>query len=600
MHRPSSGVLRMPAVRGVLAASWVVLCILLSGTDVGLNCFAQSGERDRDRVKARPRVTARKRVRRPPQVRPRSVEVSLWVISNPPGCRVFVDDLMRGETNSAGELEVRLTPGSYSVRVSRDGYITRQGDVEVSYGMDEQEVEFTLPVAMTTLNVVTDPPETEIYLDNIYRGTSNAAGLLVIERVSPGQPHTLRATKEAYQQQSMPLSSYSGQISIKLVPDSIRLKVVTEPPETEVYLDGVYKGTSTADGLLLIEQVNPNQTHTLRAKREGYTQQSVNVPHNSTEVPVKLSPDPVVLLAKSLKQHAAQGRLSEAFEEYNRLAAAAPDHQELPRLLESMLQSLQARTATILRRVGPYGLVAEPKELEEMADLYEQARRWREGDETIDEFARYWGLKHLLARAEQSSSVAEREGLQQKARAALAEIGGHGSRNVYLLLDLGWAWWKLKDKPAAQKNFKQVQELKPDWAYTHFALGSLAMNEAESEVKKSVKAVKYAQAINSFTSAIELKHDFARAYALRSIAFGAIKRYEEAVASGLQAVTLDPQSAYAHFALGFAYFQKGKSSYRHAINEYNQALLLGGAELDDATKAVIQQKLAIIRRVIKK
>lgn len=600
MHRLFSGVLRTSAARGMLAASCVILCILLSGTDAGLICFAQQGERDRDRVKARPRVTTRKRVRRPPQVRAKPVEVSLWVISKPPGCRVYVDDVMRGETNSEGELEIRLTPGSYFVRVSREGYITRQGDVDVSYGMEEQEVEFTLPAALTTLNVVTDPPETEIYLDNVYRGTSNAAGLLVIERVSPGQPHTLRATKEAYQQQSMPLSSYSGQISIKLVPNSIRLKVVTEPPETEVYLDGVYKGTSTADGILLIEQVNPNQTHTLRAKRDGYIQQSVNVPHDSTEVPIKLAPDPVVLLAKSLKQNAAQGRLREAFEEYGRLAAAAPEHQELPRLLESMLQSLQARTAAMLRRVGPYGLVAEPKDLEEMAGLYEQARRWREGDETIDEFARYWGLKHLLTRAGQSASVAEREGMQQKARAALAEIGSHSSRNVYLLLDLGWIWWKLRDKPAALKNFKQVQELKPDWAYAHFAFGSIAMNEAEYEAKKSIKEVKYTQAISYFTKAIELKHDFIRAYALRSIAYGFIKRYEEAVASGLQAVTLDPQSAFARFALGFAYFQKGKSSYRNALNEYSQALSLGSTELDDATRADIQQKLAVIRRVVKK
>jgi hypothetical protein len=586
------------AGRSARTALSAALCLILCVTVLP----AQEGERGREsaRIKARPAAASRRRRPRPrPSVKMRPAQISLWVVTEPAGCRVFVDDELRGETDSEGELEVRLTPGSYFVRVSREGYGSKEGEVDVSREEEEQEVEFKLSLAPVTLNVVTDPPGTEIYLEDVYRGTSNPAGLLVIERVNPNQPHKLRAAKEGYQQQSMPLTTYTGQILVKLVPDSVRLRVTTDPPETEVYLDDVYKGTSTPDGLLLIEQVNPNQTHTLRAKREGYTQQSTNVRPNTAEASIKLSPDPVVLFVRGLKQNASQGRLGEAFQDYGRLIAAAPEHTELPRLLESILQGLQARTLTMLRRTGPYGLLPEPGEVQEMNGLYEQAARWKAGDDNIDEFAKYWGLKNLLARAE-SASDAEREGLQRKARAILSDFSAHGSRNVYLLLDLGWAWRRLADQAAARKNFQQALELKPDWAYAHFALALLAMSEAEREVSKPAKSARYAEAIDGFTKAIELKHDFARAYALRAVSYGVLNRHEEAVAGGLQAVAVEPQSAYAHFALGFAYFQKGKSGYRNALGEFNRALSLGGDELDENTRAAIQQKLATIRRTIKK
>ncbi len=237
--------------------------------------------------------------------------------------------------------------------------------------------------------------------------------------------------------------------------------------------------------------------------------------------------------------------------------------------------------------------------MQELSSLYEQARRRRAGDDTVDYFNRYWAFKDLMRRAELSSSLPEREDLRRRARAILSELDGPQSANVYLLLDLGWAWWKLNDKPAALKHFTRAQELKPDWVYAHFALGTVALNEAELQVSKSGKALKYGQAIASFDKAIEAKHDFARAYALRGIAYAGMNRYEEAVANGHQAVALDPQSAYAHFALGFAYFQRGKTGYRSALNAYERALSLGGPELDDATRGSIQQRLAVIKKALK-
>lgn len=144
-----------------------------------------------------------------------------------------------------------------------------------------------------------------------------------------------------------------------------------------------------------------------------------------------------------------------------------------------------------------------------------------------------------------------------------------------------------------------ARELKPNWAYPHFGIGVLARNTAENERVNSVKKMAYVLAIDQFAKAIRLKHDFASAYALQSLSYTSLKRDDEALASGLQAVAVDPQNAMAHFALGSAYFEKGKSGYRKALSELNQAISLGGSDLNQSTRNTIQMQLARIKRTIK-
>lgn len=552
-----------------------------------------------NRIPTRPRDKRRTGDRRAAPSKQAARTISLWVVSKPSGCKVAVDDAPQGETDAGGELELRLLAGTHTIRVSRDGYITSQSEVDVIATPEAREVEFTLSPALSSVNIVSDPPEAEVYLDDVYKGASNANGLLVIERVNPSQPHTLRVRKDGYQQQSVPVTSYSGQISVKLLPDSSKLKIVTDPPEAEIYLDEVYKGTSTVDGLLMIEQVNPNQIHSLRAKREGYRQQAISVAPHSSEASIKLQPDPVVLLVKSIKQHVAQGQLVEAFDTYSQLTAQSPDHQELPRLAETILQSLQARSTDMVKRIEFYGLATSLNNAEEMSKLYLQARTWRAGDETIDILSKYWTTEYLLAKAAKAASATEREELQRNAQSVLSDLSERNLRNVYLLLDVGWAWLTLNNPSTAAKYFTAALELKPDWSYPHFALGLMAMEAGDRELVKATKAAKYGQAIDSFTKAINLKHDFPRAYAMRAIAYANLKRHEESTANGLQAIALDPNSAYTHYALGFAYFQKGKSQYRNARDELNRALAVDAGELNEETKAGARQILAQIAKAIK-
>jgi hypothetical protein len=499
-------------------------------------------------------------------------------------------------------LQVPLAPATYTLRLSRDGYITSVEDIEVTSALGpQQEVEFSLAPSLATLNIVTDPVGAEVYLDDMYKGTSNSNGLLVIDRLNPSQPHKLRITKPGYAPQSdVPVTTYSGQISIRLLPDSVRVKVTTDPPDIEVYLDDVYKGASTSDGLLTVDQVNPNQSHRVRGKKAGYVEQLRVLSPNNSEISIRLLPDPVVLLVKDIKQQIAEAHLHKAFEGYEQLSVDAPDHPELTRLLESILQSLQLRSTDKLKQIEPFGVAIKLNEADEMKKLYDQARKWRPGDDVIETFGKYWDMKLALTKADQSISTPEKEALRRNAQSLLIDLSQRNMRNMNLLLEFGWAWWKLNDPVNAQKNFSSAQELKPDWSYPHFGSAVLAMQAGDREVNKKSKSVKYGEAINSFTKAIDLKRDFSWAYALRAIAYAYLKNYPESISSGLQAITIDPKSAYCHFALGYAHFQKGgKAAYRSARDEFERALALDGAELDQGTKSSIQEWLAIIQRKIK-
>ena len=169
--------------------------------------------------KAIPKLTSHRRLKRTTSglSKTRRTPVgpsSLWLISKPPNCKVLSDGVLQGETNAEGELELKLDPGTHTIRVTREGYVTSEGEVDVVATSDATEVEFTLAPAVTSVNVVTNPTEAEVYIDDIYKGASNGNGLLVIERINPSQSHTLRVAKAGYQSQTVPITTYAGQISI--------------------------------------------------------------------------------------------------------------------------------------------------------------------------------------------------------------------------------------------------------------------------------------------------------------------------------------------------------------------------------------------------
>lgn len=553
----------------------------------------------------------------------------ITIISNVPYCDVAINDEPeeRG-TDERGRLVIPMMPGFYEVRITKSGYVTEGREIEVK--ASGQEERFTLRRALLPFKVKTNPPGAKVFLDGEREGVSDAEGLLTFEKVDPSVQHSLRASKEDYHDATVTVPPYNGEAAIRLTRAMRPLRVKTIPPEADVYLDDDYKGKSDAQGFLDIPKVKAGREHSLRAVKDGHvtTTDTVASDHEFARVilpPDRPSPTPTPVPAPTPGPTPApatiptpapasavdgvevirlvkEGRLARAIEIYAVLTSSEPQNPSLTGHLDELLRALHERTSAALARVGPYGLTVPVEEARELSELYERVRKWRPGDQRLQALAEYWTAKYWQAGAQAIPSQGGREVYLKKARAAAQDAGAFDPRDAQILFDLGCLYRTLGDTEAATKYFDEARTLDPAWAHPLFALATIDMRAAETAVAKAAKAAHYERAIDNFTKAITLNPAFLQAYELRCFAYAVMNRHREAVASGQQAVALKPTSAYAHYALGFAYYQLGankdKKEYHNAINEFNLALTLTDDRLDPQTLDGVRQKLAVMKRAL--
>jgi len=579
------------------------------------------------RAPRRPR--ADRRVSNTPRpVKPRFVRVV--IISNLPDCVVTIDnEIEEHRTDEQGRLMIPMEPGIYDVTVTKSGYVTDGRVIDVKAPPYQQEERFTLSRALFPLKVKTSPPGAKVSLDGKLQAESDAEGIVTF-KVDPTVPHTLRASKEDYVAKDVTLPPRRLTETIILTRDLRPLTVWTNPPEAEVFLDGDLKGKSDAKGFLNIAKVKADMEHSVQVAKEGYVTKTETLRPNHEFIPVTLDaegsavsvattasaiPTPVTIPAPTptpapslaptvdgseVSRLVKEGRLARAIEAYALLASSEPQNLLLTVYLDELLQTMHERTSAALARVGPYGLAVPVEEARELSELYERVRKWRPGDQRLQALAEYWTAKYWQVGAQLIPSQGGREVYLQKARAAAKDAGAFNPRDARVLFDIGWLHRTLGDTDAAVRYFNEAHVLDSAWAYPLFALATIDMRAAEMEVAKAAKATRYERAVDNFTKAITINPAFLQAYELRCLAYAVINRHQEAVASGQQAVALKPTSAYAHYALGFAYYQfgldKDKKQYRNAINEFNLALTLADDALDPPTLESVRQKLAAMKK----
>lgn len=206
-----------------------------------------------------------------------------------PDCGVAVDDELEEKgTDEQGRLVIPMEPGVYNIRVTRPGYVTDGREVEVKASPAyRQEELFTLTRELLSLKVKTNPAGIKVTLDGSREGESDAEGWLTFKQVDLSVRHTLRGFKENFVGEPVTVLPYQKEATVRLTRDLLTLKVKTYPPQAMVYLDDVLKGTSDADGVLLIPKVKTGKEHSLRAEKDGVTH-SVTVPPDYELAVVKL------------------------------------------------------------------------------------------------------------------------------------------------------------------------------------------------------------------------------------------------------------------------------------------------------------------------
>jgi hypothetical protein len=108
------------------------------------------------------------------------------ISSNPPGAAVYANGVYVGQTRAGAPLVFsQVTPGTYSVLLSKEGYQDYTGNVQIQAG---QNYDFTVtltPVSNPTtgsISVTSSPTGAEVYLNNVFKGLSP----LTLDKLSPG------------------------------------------------------------------------------------------------------------------------------------------------------------------------------------------------------------------------------------------------------------------------------------------------------------------------------------------------------------------------------------------------------------------------------
>ncbi|MBE9228272.1 tetratricopeptide repeat protein [Phormidium sp. LEGE 05292] len=89
---------------------------------------------------------------------------------------------------------------------------------------------------------------------------------------------------------------------------------------------------------------------------------------------------------------------------------------------------------------------------------------------------------------------------------------------------------------------------------------------------EQMQSQNYSEAVQDFTDAIELKHDFFAAFSNRCLAYLQLGEYESAVQDCTEAVSLNSQNVESFLNRGLAYYKQG--NYQSAIADYNQVIKL--------------------------
>ncbi|MDD1705749.1 MAG: PEGA domain-containing protein [Methanoregulaceae archaeon] len=202
------------------------------------------------------------------------VNGTLDVQSDPPAALVYLDAAYRGTTPL---MVPNIPAGVHTLRLEKAGYVPWDNPVTIVAGeiTNVTAVLSTIPLTNGSINVLSDPPGGNVYIDGVLVGISP----VLLPGVSQGS-HLVHIEKGGYEPWEEVVGVTAGmttQVNATLVaipppPLSGSVNVQSNPEDANVYLDSVLVGLSP----VLIPGVSPG-THTVRIEKTGYGPWESNV-----------------------------------------------------------------------------------------------------------------------------------------------------------------------------------------------------------------------------------------------------------------------------------------------------------------------------------
>ncbi|MDH7509967.1 MAG: PEGA domain-containing protein [Methanolinea sp.] len=195
---------------------------------------------------------------------------SIYVASTPAGASAILDD--GAQSLFTPGTFTGVEPGTHSVKISRQGFFPKYANVKVSAGSTENVIVTLDPVSNPGgLSISSEPRGASLYVDDRYMGKTNQ----VVGNLAPGA-HMVRITEAGYGAWERAVTVTGGTITPvsalldpEVSPPSGDILVASAPPGAAVFINGDYRGSTTPDDLLDIDDLSPGQ-YTLVARKPGY------------------------------------------------------------------------------------------------------------------------------------------------------------------------------------------------------------------------------------------------------------------------------------------------------------------------------------------
>jgi tetratricopeptide (TPR) repeat protein len=354
--------------------------------------------------------------------------------------------------------------------------------------------------------------------------------------------------------------------------------VLTEPPDSEIIINGTRRGVSNAEGKFVIEKLALG-AYTVEVKKAGYHSgsQLFNAGSESPTLVFKLEPA-LEDVSKEFDALIAAGNLmgtesNNALQLVTQLSAKFPTRPEILRM-RGVLASKLAETAqpVIINSVKNWRKVGQ----DEMTRAHEallKASELRSEDKRIQTEAAY--LRAIVAlRNWQAAGAADGLTTAQTELEKVLTLDPSFAPAIY---QSGVVKLYANDLSGAEAAFLKTQQVEPQWFVGYTGMGAVYY-----ETKR------YKESIDTYRKAVTLNPTSAAALAGLGLA-RAVKGEKDGVKDMERAIQLDATSGVPHLSLGmfFAQSKKGKERERAEL-EFKNAIQKNTGNLEFQNSRVEQ------------
>lgn len=363
------------------------------------------------------------------------------------------------------------------------------------------------------------------------------------------------------------------------VPITVTLTVLTNPPQSMVFINGEERGVSDAEGKIQFEKLSLGH-YSIEVRKEGYapTLRGFEAGTESPTLVFKLEAklDDAVREFNSL---VASGKLAgsespNAFELVEKLSAQYGDRPEVAQLRSALSARLIESATPVIAQTATNWRAVTREQMVSALDAATNALALKKDDARIQAETAY--LKGVVAlRGWQTSGAAEggdANGNAKGPETARAEFenalkadgslaAAHYQMGVVLLAS--------SDPAGAEAAFAKVTQMEPQWASAHIGLGSAFYGQG-----------KFAESIAAYRKALEIEAN--NATVIASLGLARVMKGEKDGAKDIdRAMKLSPSSALPHLNQAIVLSQsKNKKDWTRAEEEFKKAISMNPQNLE--------------------